>query len=74
MLKGGIAMSFTVKIVLAVVAAAMVGGGAMYLVQVENKVIVEAPPPAPVASNPPTATRDIGSQRNLKPLDWNAKQ
>lgn len=66
-------MSFTLKIVLALVGVAMIGGGAVYLVQVENKVIVETPL-APVAANPPTPTRDIGSQKNLKPLDWNAKK
>lgn len=75
-------MSFTLKIVLALVGAAMIGGGAVYLVNVENKVVETQTPPVTVAA-PVVKSREqlaaeyrakAGSQQDLKPLDWGAKK
>lgn len=72
------------KIVLfLLVGAAMIGGGAVYLVNVENKVVVETPTPPVTVAAPVVKSREqlsaeyrakAGSQQDLKPLDWGAKK
>ena len=62
-------MTITTKILAAPFSLAAIGGGAIYVLNVENKVVVEAP-------KSPTEIKndwEVGQQAKLqreKPLDW----
>lgn len=71
-------MGLTIKILLSIVVLGVLGAGVTYFMKVDQVVRVESQPSKPQVQVPtrPSAEefqKRLGSQKDLAPLDWGAK-